>query len=213
MNLAHYQTLVFDCDGVVLDSNRVKTEAFRAATLPYGIECAQAMVDYHCAHGGVSRYRKFDYFLDHIVPPGTPGPTRDELLASYANEVYSGLLSCKIVDGLMELRKQTPSARWLIVSGGDQKELRQVFQQRQIDTLFDGGIFGSPDSKDDILAREKAEGNITCPALFFGDSRYDHQAARQAGLDFVFISQWTEFSDWQRYCSEHNIKCYRTLPL
>ncbi|NLC22432.1 MAG: HAD family hydrolase, partial [Halomonadaceae bacterium] len=33
--LKAYLTLVFDCDGVVLDSNRVKTEAFYQATLPY----------------------------------------------------------------------------------------------------------------------------------------------------------------------------------
>ncbi|MFH7588150.1 HAD family hydrolase, partial [Oceanimonas smirnovii] len=58
-----YVTLVFDCDGVVLNSNKVKTEAFYKAALPYGEAAAQAMVDYHVAHGGVSRYKKFAYFL------------------------------------------------------------------------------------------------------------------------------------------------------
>ena len=62
-----YSTLVFDCDGVVLDSNKVKTEAFYQATLPYGKSAAQAMVDYHVANGGVSRYKKFTYFLQQIV--------------------------------------------------------------------------------------------------------------------------------------------------
>lgn len=54
----------------------------------------------------------------------------------------------------------------LIVSGGDQAELRDVFSQRGISEWFDGGIFGSPDSKDEILARELANGNIDQPALF-----------------------------------------------
>lgn len=47
LSVTDYTTLVFDCDGVVLDSNKVKTEAFYQATLPYGEAAAQAMVDYH----------------------------------------------------------------------------------------------------------------------------------------------------------------------
>ena len=35
-SISDYKALVFDCDGVVLDSNRIKTEAFRIAALPWG---------------------------------------------------------------------------------------------------------------------------------------------------------------------------------
>lgn len=48
-------TLVFDCDGVVLNSNRIKTEAFRVVAAPYGDAAAGALVQYHLAHGGISR--------------------------------------------------------------------------------------------------------------------------------------------------------------
>ena len=201
-----YSTLVFDCDGVVLDSNKVKTQAFYQAALPYGEAAAQALVQYHVAHGGVSRYKKFAHFLDVLVPEysnTTDGPDLDALLAAYATAVQEGLLQCQIAEGLAELRAATPNARWLIVSGGDQAELRTVFARRGIAEWFDGGIFGSPDTKDEILARELANGNITGRALFIGDSRYDHVASSAAGLDFVFVSQWSEFPNWQDYCSEH----------
>lgn len=203
-----YSTLVFDCDGVVLDSNKVKTQAFYQAALPYGEAAAQALVQYHVAHGGVSRYKKFAHFLDVLVPEhssSTDGPDLDALLAAYAAAVQEGLLQCQIAEGLAELRAATPNARWLIVSGGDQAELRDVFAQRDIAEWFDGGIFGSPDTKDDILARELANGNITGRALFIGDSRYDHVASSAAGLDFVFVSQWSEFPNWQAYCAEHQL--------
>ena len=36
INLKKYKTLVFDCDGVILDSNRIKTEAFYRTTQKYG---------------------------------------------------------------------------------------------------------------------------------------------------------------------------------
>ena len=113
-----YITLVFDCDGVVLDSNKVKTEAFYQATLPYGEAAAQAMVDYHVANGGVSRYKKFAHFLDQIAPNYTEqhGPNLEALLQAYAGYVREGLLSCEVAPGLEALRNQTPNARWLIVS-------------------------------------------------------------------------------------------------
>lgn len=194
MNIQRYHTLIFDCDGVVLNSNKVKTEAFYQAALPYGKAAAQQLVDYHVARGGISRYEKFEWFVQHVVA-GHKGPGLDQLLAAYAEEVRQGLLQCDIAEGLVSLRELTSHARWLIVSGGDQAELRYIFAVRELTDLFDGGIFGSPDNKHDILAREFAVGNIQNPALFLGDSKYDFEAAKKSSLDFAYISGWSEWSD------------------
>lgn len=79
MNLAKYQTLVFDCDGVVLNSNKVKTEAFFKAALPYGEAAAQQLVEYHVARGGISRYKKFAWFVENVVSDQV-GPNLEQLL-------------------------------------------------------------------------------------------------------------------------------------
>ncbi len=83
--------------------------------------------------------------------------------------------------------------------------MREVFAERHLIELFDGGIFGSPDDKDTILARELANNNISQSAIFLGDSRYDHVAATNAGLDFLFLSEWSEFSSWPDYCQKYQI--------
>jgi phosphoglycolate phosphatase-like HAD superfamily hydrolase len=202
--ITDYITLVFDCDGVVLNSNQVKTDAFYQTSLLYGKQAAQAMVDYHVANGGVSRYEKFAHFLENIVPR-QEGPDLDSLLASYASYVKDGLLSCEVAPGLQALRESTPEARWLIVSGGDQAELRDVFAHRGLTQLFDGGIFGSPDTKDEILQREFASSNVQHPALFLGDSKYDYQAATLVNIDFLFVSGWSEVDDWENWISRESI--------
>jgi len=120
-------------------------------------------------------------------------------------------LNCEIAEGLHDLREQTHEANWLIVSGGDQNELRDVFENRNISSLFNGGIYGSPDTKDEILEREIANGNIISPALFLGDSEYDHVASSRADLDFVFLSYWTEFKGWERFCTESDITVFSSL--
>lgn len=214
LQVTDYASLIFDCDGVILNSNRVKTDAFYQAALPYGEEAAQAMIDYHIANGGVSRYLKFAHFLEHIVPEyaaGRSGPNLDELLKHYADAVLEGLLSCEVTPGLEQLRQRTPNTRWLIVSGGDQAELRYVFAKRGLAELFDGGIYGSPDTKDEILARELQSGTIQMPALFLGDSKYDYQAASMAGLDFVFLSGWSEIKNYKRWCEEYSLMSFFEL--
>lgn len=192
-DLVRYQTWVFDCDGVLLDSNRVKTDAFFRAAEPYGRASAEALVDYHVRNGGISRYVKFRTFLTDIVGQATAEPDElQQLLDRYASLVGEGLRQCTVAPGLHRLRDLTEGSGWLVVSGGDQEELRHVFADRGLAGLFDGGIFGSPDTKDEILARELGSGNIREPAVFVGDSRYDMEASTGAGLDFVFARRWSE---------------------
>ena len=59
--------LVFDCDGVILDSVPVKTRAFARLAEPYGEEARDRFVMYHTVHGGVSRYKKFEWFFREIL--------------------------------------------------------------------------------------------------------------------------------------------------
>jgi HAD superfamily hydrolase (TIGR01549 family) len=207
LDLSAYQTFVFDCDGVVLNSNKIKTQAFYDVASIYGTEAAQTLKDYHIQNGGISRYAKFEYLITDILKKPLEKNELQQLLGSFAYKVKQALMTCEVATGLEELRQKTKQANWLIVSGGDQAELREVFAERGLDHYFDCGIFGSPATKDTILKRELNNGNITKSALFIGDSKYDYQAANQAGLDFVFISQWTEVMNWQLFCQKNKLTC------
>lgn len=211
LELNQYQTLVFDCDGVVLNSNKIKTQAFYEATRHYGQQPAQALVDYHLQNGGISRYVKLNYFLTQIMGKSLDKVELDDLLLRFSQAVKQGLMTCEIAEGLDQLKAKTPNANWLIVSGGDQAELREVFSERGLDHYFEGGIFGSPDTKDTILAREIENGTITMPALFLGDSKYDYQAAQTARLKFIYLSEWSEVEDWASWCDKCSILRYVDL--
>jgi phosphoglycolate phosphatase-like HAD superfamily hydrolase len=210
MDISQYATLIFDCDGVILDSNKIKTAAFYNAALPYGQDAAEALVNYHEQNGGISRYVKFEYFLEEILGLEAETKTINNLLSSFVSEVKEELTVCPISLGLKDLRKNSNS-NWLVVSGGDQKELRCIFSERNLTENFNCGIFGSPETKDVILSREIDNGNIKFPALFIGDSKYDYQAAKAKNIDFVFAYDWTEVKDWREYCNENGLEVIKNL--
>jgi len=197
IDLSQYQTLIFDCDGVILNSNKIKTQAFYDVAKVYGHKPAQALKDYHILNGGISRYQKFEYLLTNILQKSIETQELNKLLSSFSKEVKKALLICEVAKNIKELRSKTKNSKWLVVSGGDQDELREVFKKRKLDSYFDGGIFGSPDDKDRILKNEKYKCNITGKSLFLGDSMYDYQAATVAQMDFIFLSKWTEVKDWK----------------
>jgi HAD superfamily hydrolase (TIGR01549 family) len=208
IDITKYKSIVFDCDGVVLDSNVVKTEAYFRTAKSLGATDvqAQALVDYHIRLGGISRYHKFDYYLREITHQAVTDEAIQALLDVFSRELEVVLMECAVAEGLDELRKATLQAKWMILSGGDQQEIRSLFAKRELSHYFDGGLFGSPDNKDTVLARELANGNLQLPALFIGDSKYDYEAATRAGLDFIFLSDWTEVAGWREYCEQNNIK-------
>lgn len=213
IDIKKYKTIVFDCDGVVLDSNVVKTEAYfrTAKNLGHTDAQAQALVDYHVKLGGISRYHKFEWYLREVLNQTVTEQAVQILLVEFARELEVGLMECPVAEGLPALRVATKTANWMILSGGDQQEIRTLFGKRNLTQYFDGGLFGSPDNKDEVLAREKSNGNVQLPALFIGDSKYDYEAAHRAGLDFVFMSNWTEVADWQDYCASNNLKVLNNI--
>lgn len=197
VNISEYETIIFDCDGVILNSNEIKTNAFYKVARVYGHLPAQKLKEYHQSNGGISRYEKFKYLFSNILARPERNNEINHLVESYSNEVYKDLLQCEIADKLNELRELTKNANWMVVSGSDQIELRNVFSRRGLDTYFNFGIFGSPHNKIEILQREINFGNISQNSLFIGDTLYDYEAAKTVSIDFVFLSKWSEVKDWR----------------
>ena len=87
INLIQYQTLIFDCDGVILNSNKIKTQAFYDVAKVYGHKPAQILKDYHIQNGGISRYKKFEYLLTNILQKPIKKQELSELLSNFSKEV------------------------------------------------------------------------------------------------------------------------------
>ncbi|WP_230848225.1 HAD family hydrolase [Stutzerimonas stutzeri] len=204
--LEEYGTVVFDCDGVLLDSNRIKTEAFHAAAMPYGDDAAQQMVAYHKAYGGISRQEKFRwFFLELLGHSVLPEDQYHQALDRYARQVREGLEQCAVAPGVQDLLRKIPeSCQRYVVSGGAEDEVRWVLGLKGLAGYFQG-IYGNPTDKLELVRRLEQRQAMPGARLYVGDARYDHVVAEHFGMDFLFVSGLTEFQEWSAYCQERNI--------
>ena len=207
MNLDRYSVTLFDCDGVILDSNALKSACLVEVVAEYGEKLSEQFLHYHQTHGGVSRYEKFRVFLEDMV--GNYSPERyDELLNRLADLVERKLLSVPMVAGALEfVQLSRQRGETYIVSGGDEAELNRVFRQRDIAIWFDA-IYGSPVPKTQHCEHIRETMDPGARGILFGDSRLDHEAALAGDFDFVFISGHSEFEDWAAYCEKHEIPAF-----
>ena len=65
-NLNKYKTFIFDCDGVILNSNKIKSKTFKKVTKNFGDKISDQFYNFHIKNGGVSRNEKFKYFVNQL---------------------------------------------------------------------------------------------------------------------------------------------------
>lgn len=189
------RVLVVDFDGVILESNDVKTEAFRDVFGRFP-EHREAMMAYHLANLSVSRFVKFDYLLERLGHPGD-SVLRAELAADFSRCVLERMASVPFVAGAEAfLREVTPRLPVYLASVTPANDLDAILGQRGLRAWF-RDVYGCPPwtkagAVRDVLRREACAPR---DALLLGDSAADQRAAAETGVVFVARDSGIPFDD------------------
>ena len=65
--MSRVKGILFDFDGVIIESNSVREYGFRKSLEAYPNDLVEDLVNYHNANGGLSRYHKYEYFFTQIL--------------------------------------------------------------------------------------------------------------------------------------------------
>lgn len=190
MTAPSHGVIVLDCDGVILDSNSMKTEAFAAVLAAWPSQVVEEFLRFQKANFGRSRYLLFEDFFAKF----SDRPAREDevqmMIDAFAREVSTRYLSVpETLDASAAIAELAKRAPLYVVSGSDQAELVQVFKSRGLDAHFKD-ILGSPSSKIHNL-QAVANRHSTERLIFVGDSNADLEAATAVGTEFVFMSPWS----------------------
>jgi phosphoglycolate phosphatase-like HAD superfamily hydrolase len=193
-----YQYIIFDFDGVLVESNEIRFNGFRKLFKDYPQDQVDELVEYAKANGGVSRYKKIEFFFNAIRNESIDSESVNHWANKFSKLVTQDVLEARPVRGSLEfLEKYSNQFDFAIVSGSDQRELREVCKGRGIDSFFNI-ILGSPTEKQDniaaLLSDFKWRRN---KSLYIGDSNNDLEAAKKNNIDFVGRS--SGLVDWGGY--------------
>lgn len=193
-DLSHYDNLILDCDGVILDSNFLKEKNIFEATLKYtDFNTAQAFSKYFTDNNGLPRAHKIiTYFGDTALS--------QEILSLYNHLNEESLLHAPFTFGFEQFLDKTDGLfKRYVLSGGEESELQFVFNRKGIATRFEK-IMGAPKTKYEHLYELNLQGRT----LYIGDGRLDYEVATQFQFSFIFMSGYTQFSEWRSFFSNQS---------
>ncbi len=181
-----FDALVFDFDGVLVESTAVKTQAFASIYREYGEDIATRAVDYHLEHAGVSRLIKFRYLHRALLGITLSDEETAKLGERFSALVVEAVIAAPWVAGAREfLEEHSRSLSLFIVSGTPDEELKTIVARRGMANYF-RSVHGSPALKGEIITgiihRHRLEPEKT---LMIGDASEDLNGARQAGVRFI----------------------------
>lgn len=188
-----YKGIIFDVDGVLLDSNTLKENNIREAARPFASsERLNEFVSYFTGLNGVPREGKIAFYF------GEDSEETKDILSHYNQLNADSLSEVEVINGTLEtLRYFQGQLPMRAVSGGAKGEVRNILRIKGLSSYFDQ-ILGGPESK----LKNVQSFASTRDHLFFGDSKHDHEVALEMGFEFVFVHEHTQFSDWKDYFSE-----------
>jgi phosphoglycolate phosphatase-like HAD superfamily hydrolase len=180
------RAIVFDFDGVVLESADLKTDAFVELFDDLGPERVAQIRAHHLAHLGVSRFVKFAWIHETLLGRAITPAESAALGDRFSALVLAKVLACPFVPGAREaLEALAPRYPLFVASGTPHDELVDVVARRGLAPRF-REVHGSPTTKDailrDVIARH---GLAPAEVLMIGDGTTDHDAARAVGTGFL----------------------------
>lgn len=186
----------FDCDGVLIDSVGVKTEAFRILFEPYGEKVLAQVLELNRLHGGISRVDKIEYSHAHFVGKPLSASELKDWGKRYSQLVFEQVVAVPWIKGAQELLEEMQGrCPIFVISGTPDHELKQVIKARGMDHYF-SEILGSPTRKPKHIRNLLAQYQLSpSSGVFIGDALTDYNAARETGLHFFGIQGDVEFPE------------------
>jgi len=180
------KAIIFDFDGVILESTEVKIDAFRELFCGYPDRLKEVLA-YHIEQGGISRFVKFRYIYKNILKKELTKEQEAELGRKFTELALDKVLKVPYVPGAKEfLEKKRSQYKFFIASGTPDAELNEVITRRKMGKYFDG-VYGSPETKSDIIRKIRKDHRLDKEEIvFIGDANSDRQAARDADIEFVY---------------------------
>jgi HAD superfamily hydrolase (TIGR01549 family) len=180
------KVIIFDFDGVIVESLDIKTNAFAKLFEQEGEDIVNRVINYHLNNGGISRYDKFRYIYREILKRPLNSDKFKKLCNGFADFVVDGVIAVPYVKGAREfLENYASKYKCFVASATPQREIEEIIRKRNIAQFFIK-IYGAPTKKNDAVKDTLIKEDIAPDeAVYIGDAMSDYIAARDNSVNFI----------------------------
>jgi phosphoglycolate phosphatase-like HAD superfamily hydrolase len=193
------RAIVFDFDGVILESGDVKTQAFIELFAEHGSEVQERVRNHHLDNLGVSRFKKFSWIHENVLRTPLSEEASKALGDRFSALALEKVMTSPFVAGAREaLHTLAPRFPLFVASGTPQSELDLIVGRRELGSCF-REIHGTPCEKPEILRSiMQRHGFAPSELLFIGDGTSDHAAAVATGVEFLARDTTPMTEHWRK---------------
>lgn len=180
------KNIIFDFDGVILDSVPTKTEAFKKLFEDFPRNLVDELIYYHKINGGKSRYIKIKYFFNELLNKEISENEILEYAKKYSILTKEELANPKylIEDSLDFIKQNYKKYNFHIASGADEEDLKYICEKLNLSQYF-LSINGSPIIKSEIVKNILTHNQYKKEeTILIGDSINDYEAANINNIGF-----------------------------
>lgn len=180
------KNILWDFDGVILDSMPIRDYGFRKIFENYPVELVEEFISYHKINGGLSRFHKIKYFYNTLLSKEISKEQIQEYADKFTTIMKEQLINKKylIQESVDFIKANHKNYNFHIVSGSEHHELNYLCEKLDLAEYF-LSINGSPTPKNELvknlLEKEKYKKEDT---ILIGDSINDYEAANVNGIEF-----------------------------
>tara|TARA_Y100001970_G_C14221031_1_gene852674 strand:+ start:1854 stop:2486 length:633 start_codon:yes stop_codon:yes gene_type:complete len=179
------KTIIFDFDGVIIDSSSIKADAFNKLFSRYGKSIGIKARNYHIENEGIPRIEKFNYINKYLLN-SIKKHSLDELNKKYSKIVLDKILKKNLSYGFKKfLNKFNQEINFYISSSAPGNELNYIIKNKKINNFFKV-ISGYPPKKNiqikKILINDKLN---TKNVYYVGDTEHDYKISKKLNLNFI----------------------------
>ena len=178
--------LIFDFDGVICESVGIKTDGFAMLYEGYGQKIKNQVISHHLSNGGISRFKKLQYYHKHFLGLDITKSELERLMRKFSEFIIDKVIDAPFVKGAHEfLINHKDEYRMFISTGTPQEEIELIVKEKEINSFFQG-VYGSPENKINHISHLLKSNVIKRKeTVFIGDSMQDKEAADSTGLTFI----------------------------
>lgn len=196
MKTIGFKVIIFDFDGVLVESNKIKDQAFEQVFKDFP-DYYDMMMAYHQLHISASRVHKFEKLLNVIGKKGDKA-LMGSLMKNFSDYSLSLMKKVSFVPGATELLQYLKNKPVYLASVTPIEDLNLVLEHIGIKPFFID-VYGCPPWTKSGAINDILKKNFITPdqAVLIGDSEGDFQCSKETGVHFIARNSGLPFSEPQ----------------